>query len=265
MILPPARGTLPNEEAVSAPGPLFLSYPGFVDAGANVIYPSAIVKPFKNNHLTLRALIITFLIAFGFYLLAELGLLREGLTVDRSHISSVILVLYLLATLHWLWLARSLSGERQILSELEATANEKHALPANGEGRVGFFLSRVREQGDSERSVLLEAMGDELSNRHALGHFVSDLLLKLGLVGTVVGFILMLIPVGEMDSFDPKVMQGLLAAMSAGMSVALYTTLAGLVTSTLLKAQYHLLDSSVAEMINRLAFLAGTPVDSDAA
>ena len=40
---------------------------------------------------------------------------------------------------------------------------------------------------------------------------------------------------------------------------------AGLVTSTLLKAQYHLLDSSVAEMINRLAFLAGTPVDSDAA
>jgi biopolymer transport protein ExbB/TolQ len=75
----------------------------------------------------------------------------------------------------------------------------------------------------------------------------------------------MLIPVGEMDSFDPKVMQGLLAAMSAGMSVALYTTLAGLVTSTLLKAQYHLLDSSVAEMINRLAFLAGTPVDSDAA
>lgn len=223
------------------------------------------MKPFKNNHLTLRALIITFLIAFGFYLLAELGLLREGLTVDQSHISSVILAIYLLASLHWLWLARSLSEERQMLSEVEAAALEKRLLPQTGRGQVGFFLSRLSENGESERSALLEALGDELSNRHALGHFVSDLLLKLGLVGTVVGFILMLIPVGEMDSFDPKFMQGLLAAMSGGMSVALYTTLAGLVTSTLLKAQYHLLDSSVAEMINRLAFLAGTPVDPDAA
>lgn len=223
------------------------------------------MKPFKNNHLTLRALIITFLISFGFYLLAELGLLQEGLTVDQSYISSVILAIYLLATLHWLWLARGLSQERQTLSELEAVAREKDVLPAEGRGHVGFFVSRVGQKGEAERSALLEALGDELSNRHALGHFVSDLLLKLGLVGTVVGFILMLIPVGEMDSFDPKFMQGLLAAMSGGMSVALYTTLAGLVTSTLLKAQYHLLDSSVAEMINRLAFLAGTPVDSDAA
>lgn len=236
-----------------------------MDADVDVIYPFVIVKPFKNNHLTLRALIITFLIAFGFYLLAEFGLLQEGLTVDQSHISSVILGIYLLATLHWLWLARSLSEERKVLSEVEAAAMEKKPLRGAAQGHVGFFLDRVRENQESDHSVLLEALGDELSNRHALGHFVSDLLLKLGLVGTVVGFILMLIPVGEMDSFDPKFMQGLLAAMSGGMSVALYTTLAGLVTSTLLKAQYHLLDSSVAEMVNRMTFLADASVDSDAA
>ncbi|MEE3328348.1 MAG: MotA/TolQ/ExbB proton channel family protein [Myxococcota bacterium] len=223
------------------------------------------MNPSKSTHLTLRALIITFLIAFGFYLLAELGLLRSGLMVDKSHISSVILAIYVLATGHWLWLTRSLSRERQALSEVEAAMEEGEAWPSVPTGRVGFFLAHLRKKSDSDAPALLEALGDELSNRHALGHFVSDLLLKLGLVGTVVGFILMLIPVGEMDSFDPKLMQAMLAAMSGGMSVALYTTLAGLVTSTLLKAQYYLLDSSVAEMINRLTFLASTHTDSDAA
>ena len=102
---------------------------------------------------------------------------------------------------------------------------------------------------------MLTAFGDELVNRHALGHFTSDALLKLGLLGTVVGFILMLLPVGEIEEFDPTIMQQLLSAMSGGMAVALYTTLAGLVTSTLLKFQYHILDASAADLATRLSVL----------
>jgi hypothetical protein len=50
--------------------------------------------------------------------------------------------------------------------------------------------------------------------------------------------------------------------MSGGMAVALYTTLAGLVTSTLLKLQYYLLDSALANLINRMALLGNTqPID----
>ena len=86
-----------------------------------------------------------------------------------------------------------------------------------------------------------------------MGHFVSDALLKLGLLGTVVGFILMLMPIGEVTEFDPGLMQRLLTEMSGGMAVALYTTLAGLVTSTLLKLQYHILDASAAELATRLS------------
>ena len=44
--------------------------------------------------------------------------------------------------------------------------------------------------------------------------------------------------------------------MSGGMAVALYTTLAGLVTSTLLRMQYYLLDSSLADLVNKLAVLS---------
>lgn len=111
----------------------------------------------------------------------------------------------------------------------------------------------------SDAAALLNAFADELANRHALGHFLSDALLKLGLLGTVVGFILMLLPIGEVEEFDPAMMQRLLTAMSSGMAVALYTTLAGLTTSTLLRLQYHILDASAAQLATRLSVIAASP------
>ena len=79
-----------------------------------------------------------------------------------------------------------------------------------------------------------------------------DVLLKLGLTGTVIGFILMLLPIGEIKDFDPEILQKLLSTMSGGMAVALYTTLTGLVTSMILKFQYFVLDSSLSQTINHL-------------
>jgi hypothetical protein len=98
----------------------------------------------------------------------------------------------------------------------------------------------------------LTVLAEHLENRHALGYFVSDLLLKLGLVGTVIGFILMLSPIAEMESFESNNIRNLLTAMSSGMAVALFTTLTGLITSTLLKVQYFLADSAVVQIIDTL-------------
>ena len=68
----------------------------------------------------------------------------------------------------------------------------------------------------------------------------------------------MLLPIGEIEQFDPSLIQQLLSAMSGGMAIALYTTLAGLVTSTLLKFQYYLLDSALASLVNRLTVIGAT-------
>jgi hypothetical protein len=87
---------------------------------------------------------------------------------------------------------------------------------------------------------------DDVTNRHIalyykksdIGWFVSDILLTLGMIGTVAGFIYMLSSsFSEMDPQDVITMQGALAKMGAGMSTALYTTAAGLVCSLLLKLQ----------------------------
>lgn len=225
------------------------------------------MNPIKDSNLIFRALILMGVVAFGFYLAADQGLVTLALDSDKSYISYVILGLYLLASAHWLWLARTLSEERQQFASLEAAVESEEEITTAdaGSGLLASFLRNLRGKHDSDPAALLEAFGDELANRHALGHFTSDVLLKLGLLGTVVGFILMLLPVGEMKEFDPVLMRQLLSAMSGGMAVALYTTLAGLVTSTLLKMQYHILDASASQLATRLAVLVDVRLKQHAA
>jgi hypothetical protein len=220
----------------------------------------------NDTNLIFRALIVLGIVGFGFYLTAERGLLSLALTSDRSYISYVILGLYALATAHWLWLSHALTQERKHFAALETELQADEAdLGRLQQGLIGQFLRNWQAKGArGSPDALLTAFGDELVNRHALGHFASDALLKLGLLGTIVGFILMLIPVGEVAEFDPSVMRQLLSAMSGGMAVALYTTLAGLVTSTLLKLQYHILDASAAELATSLAVLTDLHLTHDA-
>ncbi len=225
------------------------------------------MSPLTDTNLVYRALIVLGLIGFGFYLVAERGLVTLALNADKSYISYVILGLYVLASCHWLWLSYTLTGERRrfasLESELAANDGVINQTPSE-EGLLGEFLVNLKKKTDGDPSALLTAFGDELANRHALGQFASDVLLKLGLLGTIVGFILMLIPVGEVEQFDPSLMQQLLSSMSSGMAVALYTTLAGLITSTLLKLQYHILDASAAELATRLAVLTDVHLSRDA-
>ena len=216
----------------------------------------------SDQRLFLYALILLGLILFGFFLLSATGLLALALTSDRSYISWVIFALYGLATLHWLSRAWALTEEHKHCEAIDQAVAQGSTSTPQGiqeQSYVGDFLASLQQQShtssDSTR-LLIDTLGDQLNNTHAPGHFIADLLLKLGLTGTVIGFILMLLPIGQIEEFDPSLMQQLLSAMSGGMAVALYTTLAGLVTSTLLRMQYYLLDSSLADLVNKLAVLS---------
>ena len=192
------------------------------------------LKEEKPQYLLQRSIILLTVIIFSFYVLYDLNFLNLILVSDKSKISLLILTIYLFATMHWMYVGRNLDSE------------------IKGGGKVSDFLKVSQSKTPTGRQSLLKILEDELSNRHALGHMISDILLKLGLTGTVVGFILMLLPIGEMKDFDPEKIQPLLSSMSGGMAVALYTTLSGLVTSTVLKFQYFLLDSSLSKLINSL-------------
>jgi hypothetical protein len=192
----------------------------------------------KPNYLLLKASLVLTLILFSFYLLYQLDLISLIVQSDRSKISIIILSIYVLASMHWFYIAITLDKEIASVSEpTEATL-------------IGRYLLQVNNSSERINLTLVE---DELSNKHSLGYLAIDVLLKLGLTGTVIGFILMLLPIGEIQDFDPKVLQQLLSTMSGGMAVALYTTLTGLVTSMLLKFQYFILDSSLSHTLNHIS------------
>ena len=194
----------------------------------------------KPNYLLLKASLLLSLIVFSAYLLYYLGLFGLIIESDKSKISLVILFIYFISSMHWFFNALSLDKEISSIDSL------------NENTLIGRFIKEIElksEYGSLNKLSLLE---DELSNRHSIGYLIVDILLKLGLTGTVIGFILMLLPIGEIRDFDPQILQKLLSTMSGGMAVALYTTLTGLITSMLLKFQYFLLDSSLSQTLNHL-------------
>tara|TARA_B100000614_G_C14561727_1_gene497465 strand:- start:5415 stop:5738 length:324 start_codon:yes stop_codon:yes gene_type:complete len=89
---------------------------------------------------------------------------------------------------------------------------------------------------------MLELLELKISKYLRILSFIVDLLIRLGLVGTVIGFILMLQSVTLIENFDINLMQDLMKNMSAGMMVALYTTLTGLITAMILMLQNKYLE-----------------------
>jgi flagellar motor component MotA len=71
-----------------------------------------------------------------------------------------------------------------------------------------------------------------------VGWFIAEVLLAIGMIGTVTGFLLMLgTAFSNIDITDTATLQNALANMAVGMSTALYTTLIGLICSTIMKVQ----------------------------
>ena len=72
--------------------------------------------------------------------------------------------------------------------------------------------------------------------------------MKLGLLGTIIGFIMMLAPIAGSIPAIAAPIRSSMKLMSDGMAVAMYTTLAGLVGSILVRIQYYMLDDATAKL-----------------
>ena len=74
--------------------------------------------------------------------------------------------------------------------------------------------------------------------------FVSEMMISLGMIGTVIGFIYMLYSVlSSLNITDTLAVQQSLGKMAQGMGTALLTTLVGLVSSVLVKSQLVMVEN----------------------
>ena len=198
----------------------------------------------QNQSLgVLRSLLLLVLIIFGVWILDERGLLAVVLEGDKSQISTVIACLWIISSIYWLYLSKIISDERNSFENMEF--KNKKLL-------VSRFFNSLKKNEDKD--VLINAFESEFEKKISYGVVASDVALKLGLLGTIIGFILMLKPIADLNSTSPEDLKVALSSMSSGMAVALYTTLTGLIVSTLLRIQFHFSATLIISLLNDLAF-----------
>ena len=221
----------------------------------------------------LHWMIFTGVSVFALVLLWHFGLIAQMISADRTRISLIIMLLYAGAALHCLWrtvlVAREGDAARQAGQVLSAGGSRMavagDAVEVAGAGALprGLVAAHIRDlavkaglQGGRrlDQTLLLNRLAARLRGSNGFGAFASDTLMKLGLTGTIIGFIMMLVPIAGLDTGDRGAIKSSMNLMSDGMAVAMYTTLAGLVGSILIRIQYYMLDDATAKLF---AFAVG--------
>ena len=228
---------------------------------------NADIDSFGDRGPLLRWLVFTGLCLFAFILLWRFGLVRQMVTSDRTYISSLIALLYVAASLHCLWrtivISREGDSARRSGALIEAGSGALHLdgddIVIGGAGKLppGLVSAHIHDlavkaqlQGPRriDQTLLLRGLAGRLRGSNPFGAFASDTLMKLGLLGTIIGFIMMLAPIAGMDPGDRSTIRSSMNLMSDGMAVAMYATLAGLVGSILVRIQYYMLDDATAKL-----------------
>lgn len=215
----------------------------------------------------LHWMIFTGVTFFAAVLLWHYGLIQMMVVSDRTQISTLIALLYIGASLHCLWrtIVVSREGEAAKQAASRIIAYGRRLAFADGDLDLpsgfpqGLVTSHIRNlaakaklQGglQIDQTLLLRSLAGQLRGSNHFGSFASDTLMKLGLLGTIIGFIMMLAPIAGLDADNHGALKSSMTLMGDGMAVAMYTTLAGLVGSILLKIQYYMLEDVTARLFN---------------
>lgn len=228
---------------------------------------SATLDSLGDRGPLLRWLVFTGLSVFAFVLAWRFGLIRQMIAGDRTYLSSIIALLYVAASMHCLWRTIVISREGDaarrggalIAAGMGGLDLDGDAIVVEGAGKLppGLVSAHIHDlavkaqlQGPRrlDQTLLLRGLAGRLRGSNQFGAFASDTLMKLGLLGTIIGFIMMLAPIAGLDPGDRGTVKSSMSLMSDGMAVAMYTTLAGLVGSILVKIQYYMLDDATAKL-----------------
>jgi len=204
----------------------------------------------------LKWILLMALITLGAVVSYDYGLLTYLFAADQSRITVLIAALYIGFSLHCLWilveLAREYRRALQVKAQL-ATASRLPDMPSGG-GLIDQYMAdviRSREHpGEVEGNahLLMMSLGAAFRRRTKIGTYGADLLYKLGMLGTMVGFVMMLNSMGDLSNFDVDTLRGALQKMIAGMAVSLLTTIAGLIGGILLRLEYNIADALVTDI-----------------
>ena len=189
------------------------------------------------------------ILLFGTFILYTQGVWASLWAADPTYLTALIVVLFFGATI---WVGRranTLSYEYQQFVQFEQILNHKKVdaltwLQQSPSSWAKEFFLNLYKKGDQWRdnAQLSALLGEKASSAHEMAWWVNGVLLKLGLLGKVIGFSIMAIQLGSLESFDAGQTSAVLKTLTGGLGIALLTTMTGLTANILLGLQLMRLD-----------------------
>ena len=180
-------------------------------------------------------------LVFLFVLITQ-GYISKAIKADITNMVIVILTLFavgfILAAYRTFWLSRELNYTFLKILPNESLAKE--------------FLQSSKKLDASSRNNLAASLKIKISSRISYIKFMANTLVILGLIGTVIGFIIALSGVDGSVSSNPEEVSKMVSTLIQGMSVALYTTLVGSICSVWLNICYQIMSTGANNLLSKI-------------
>ncbi len=218
-------------------------------------------------------------LVFAFWVLWHNDLIQNVIRTDPTRLSVVIMLIFAGGTMHCAFRSACLSARlREITAiiarpdALQTTTDASRTVRFDGaplpDSPLTDYLTdatRCSPQREAQLKDINAVLVERVTGSHETGWFFAQLLIKLGLLGTVAGFIIMLASIHETVSYDASHVPELFSGMTGGMRVALNTTLVGLVGTILLSFQYLMIDRGADRLLSIATHFATTRLVGSAA
>ena len=199
-------------------------------------------KDERGGLLVLRFLLLNMLGAALVGLAWVYGLVAMAWEADGTGITPVIVVVFVAGL--------ALCGLRiwQTSTELDRLRSFDALVPS----KAAEYLSLLRGIEGEGRGLMAATMRLKLTQRIAAVRHIANSLVVLGLIGTVVGFVIALSGIDPQEASDVSAIAPMVSTMIEGMSTALFTTLIGAVLNLWLLTNYQLLATGTVKLITGL-------------
>lgn len=133
--------------------------------------------------------------------------------------------------------------------------NDVKAGTAEPASTANRYIETIQGRAAESRSISANLLRLKLSNYIAIVQHIANTLVFLGLVGTVIGFIVALSGVDPEATTSVDKVAPMVTTLIHGMSIALYTTLFGAVLHVWLMMNHRILASGTVHLFNAIVEL----------
>ena len=174
------------------------------------------------------------------------GLVARVINADVTNMVVLICVVFLIGLI--------LAGYR--LWKVSKQLNAAYNFNPKERSRASDFLTKTKGKNATSRANIAQALRLKLFSRIVHIRYISNSLTVLGLIGTVLGFIIALSGVDPDVASNPSAISPMVAQLIEGMSVALYTTLVGSILSVWLGLIYQMLATGTSNLVSQIIELS---------